>query len=281
MTIPTPNLYGLMIAIGIYLAITISEKAQLKLSRKNSIYQSIQIEKLIVWIALPAILGARAYHVIDFWEYYWLNPQEIIVIWQGGIGIFGAILGGLAGIALYTWKKTPRQTNQLHYFLSITDLASVGIPVAQAIGRLGNYFNQELFGRPTDLPWGIFIDPKNRPPQHLDSSHFHPLFAYESLLNIIVFIILWNTIVTVTNSSKTKNAKDIAITAPPISKYKILGSTLIGIPTAIYLIGYGLIRFCLEYLRIDPWNIGFITTGQLFSLGLITLGILIIQFRRS
>jgi phosphatidylglycerol---prolipoprotein diacylglyceryl transferase len=240
-----PNLYGLLIALGIWLGIILSKKAQKKLSKFCSHYKQFDIENIVVWIFVPALLGARAYHVIDLWNYYQLNPVEIVKIWQGGLGIYGAIIGGILGIAL--WREIQKPNISM---LPIFDILVFGIPVAQAIGRLGNYFNQELFGLPTRLPWGIFIETVNRPTQFINHTHFHPIFLYEALLSLLLASFIFKKI--------SKNRKT-------------------GFYFALYLIGYGLTRFSLEFLRINSWQLGFLTTAQWISLLIILLGFFVLK----
>ena len=138
-------------------------------------------------IALPlAILGARLYHVASSWDFYSQNPSLILAIWKtsGGLGIYGVMAGGALGIYIFTrWRKVD--------ILRWMDIIAPSIALGQAIGRWGNYFNQELYGMPTDLPWGIYIDPTRRIYGFEQFSHFHPLFLYESVLNFIGFLILF------------------------------------------------------------------------------------------
>ena len=128
------------------------------------------------------LAGARLYHVIDQWDYYWLHPGQIVMLWRGGMGIFGGILGGLVGLwwQAKTWKN----------WLKLADAGAVGLALGQVIGRWGNYFNQELYGKPTSLPWAIYIKPENRLIEVINFDYFHPLFLYESLWCLIIFIIL-------------------------------------------------------------------------------------------
>jgi prolipoprotein diacylglyceryl transferase len=135
--------------------------------------------RVAMWGVAGGIVGARLYHVLTSWgevpEPKW---QGIFQIWQGGLGIWGGITGGvLAG-----WLVIHRTGASMFRFL---DAAAPGLLLAQAIGRWGNYFNQELFGTPTDLPWGLEIDPQSRPDRYRDSDTFHPAFLYESLWNLL------------------------------------------------------------------------------------------------
>ncbi len=140
------------------------------------------------WQAAPFLLitgfvGARLYHVVHNWGTYRANPQDIPAIWEGGIGIFGGVAGILVGALLFAWW----------YRLPLPRWLDSGAPallLGQAIGRWGNFFNQELFGPPTSLPWGIPIDVQNRPAKWIDSERFQPLFLYECLWNLAMMGIL-------------------------------------------------------------------------------------------
>jgi len=129
------------------------------------------------------LIGARLYYVAFSWEYYSHFPQKIIAVWEGGLAIHGGILGGLLLGGAYTWRK------RLPLALYL-DIVAPSLALGQAIGRWGNYFNEEAFGRPTDLPWKLFISPPHRPLPYLRDEFFHPTFLYESLWNLGVFGLL-------------------------------------------------------------------------------------------
>jgi phosphatidylglycerol:prolipoprotein diacylglycerol transferase len=146
----------------------------------------------LTWCLLLGIVGARLYHVVSSPQgtdvglrYYLQNPLEILAIWKGGLGIYGAVAGGALGMYLYT------RLNRLSFW-RWADFTVPGLALGQAIGRWGNYVNQELYGYPTDLPWGIYIDPTHRLPGFEAFERFHPTFLYESLWNLLVFAaLLW------------------------------------------------------------------------------------------
>jgi len=211
------NPYGIIISIAIFICIKTAEKIIEKKDEET-------LWGLSLWAIISGIIGARLYHVIDFFDFYLTNPIKILVLWEGGLGILGAIAGGMTGIAIYLKTKGKK-------ILPWMDVISVVMPLGQSIGRWGNFFNVELFGRPTTLPWGIYVDPEKRPALFSQNEKFHPLFIYESILNLILFILLFKVYQ---------------------KKHKELRS---GILTSLYLIGYSVIRFSLEFLRIDPWTI--------------------------
>ena len=141
---------------------------------------------IAVWAVPFGIVGARLYHVATDWEMYFgpgADPVDALKIWQGGLGVWGAIaMGALGG-----WIGAKRRGIPLP---PLADALAPGIVLAQAIGRFGNWFNQELFGRPTDLPWGLEIDPEFRPDRYADVETFHPTFLYEALWCVAVALIL-------------------------------------------------------------------------------------------
>ncbi len=253
------NLYGITIAIGVIIGLESSKKAQLKLGSIFTKYLEYDLEKIFIWTIIPGIIGARIYHVIDLWSYYSQNLSQIFQVWNGGIGIFGGIIGGIIGIVSYLINQHTNLKKIFYQTIIITDLISFALPIGQAIGRFGNYFNQELFGLPTKLPWGIFIKKINRPTEYINQSHFHPLFFYESILNICLFIILW----IILNKKIKKSSSNIF--SP-------------GIFISIYMIGYGLIRFILNFFRINPWQIYNIDTAQIISVIFMTIGFISIFY---
>ena len=177
---------------------------------------------LAVWAVPAGLVGARLYHVATDWPaYFGPNPsgEQVWEVWRGGLGIPGGILGG----ALGAWAYSRRHGVRLPAF---ADALAVGLPLAQAIGRLGNWFNQELYGRPTTLPWGLEIDPAHRPPNMPLVATYHPTFLYEALWNVGV----------------------AALVAAADRRFR-LGH---GRAFALYIAGYSVGRSWVEALRIDP-----------------------------
>ena len=170
--------YGFFISAGILAGLIIVSK----LAEKYKISKD-KIFNLSVYLIIFGLLGARVYSVILDFHHYFEYPIDIFKIWQGGLAIHGAIIGGLA--AGYVCAKKQK----LNFSLT-ADIAAVSVALGQAIGRWGNYFNQEVFGKPTNLPWGIPIDKINRPDIYQSVQYFHPAFLYESILNLINFFIL-------------------------------------------------------------------------------------------
>jgi len=202
------------------------------------------IENLLILTIPSGVVGARLLHVIYEWDFYKNNLDQIINIRGGGLAIHGAILTSAIVIYAYTrWKK-----NQM---LPLADLAVPSLALGQAIGRFGNFFNQELYGSPTDLPWKVFIEPFNRLPGYYQYEYFHPTFLYESIFSLISFWILLKL------SNKWINKSP-------------------GLTFSVYLIFYGAIRYFNEFFRIDEEAI-FLSfkMAQLSSLVMIAIGVLI------
>ena len=175
--------YALAILLGIFVAIWITDKRWQARGGKSG-----QIADVALWAVPAGIVGARLYHVITDWSTYFgdgdLGFVAALKIWQGGLGIWGAVLGG----ALGAWYACRRYGLLLP---PLGDALAPGLAVAQAIGRWGNWFNQELFGEPTTLPWGLQIDPANRPAGYEQFETFHPTFLYESLWCLFVAVAVW------------------------------------------------------------------------------------------
>ncbi|HTW96598.1 MAG TPA: prolipoprotein diacylglyceryl transferase [Candidatus Methylomirabilis sp.] len=209
--------YGLFVVLGVLAALTVS----LKLAKRLG-FSPNKLFDLSFWMIIAGIIGARLYHVALEWPYYAAHPANIVKVWQGGLAIHGALLGGFLALGFFIWKEKIN-------FWQLAAIFAPGIALGQAIGRWGNYFNQELFGKPTNLPWGIPIEIINRPAQYLSAEFFHPTFLYESLGDLaIFFILLWLVFRLLKKNS---------------ANYKIIFLT--------YLILYSLLRFSLEFLRLD------------------------------
>ncbi len=181
--------YGLLVGFGLITSVWIIEyRISIESNLDNDEKEQLQDQ---LWRVLPVVMiasliGARAWHVFTDIHIYVENWTQIIAINQGGISIFGAVLGAvLALVFLVRWGWIAQSWR---WWL---DLLPFGVPLGQMVGRLGNYVNQELYGYPTELPWGIKIDPTYRLPAFIDSVYFHPLFAYEILVLALYSIVLW------------------------------------------------------------------------------------------
>ena len=178
---PLPlHAYGLMLALGVLAA---AKVAEVRWSRRG--HDPKVIGQIAIPVVVCGVIGARIYHL--FTGYKWSERGLIgtVEIWRGGLSIWGAVAGGLIAVFVVSRRR--------HLdVLELADVMAPGIVLAQAIGRWGNYFNQELFGRPTTLPWALKIDVAHRPPGYTQYATFHPTFLYESIWCLFVFaFLLW------------------------------------------------------------------------------------------
>lgn len=236
----SPSIYGILITVAILICVLAAEKKVKSDGKPENTFWNISLLAVVL-----GIIGSRLYHVIDLWHYYSLEPVKIFYVWNGGLGIWGGIILALTGLLIFLKiKKEP-----VLYWL---DLAASVLPLGQAIGRWGNFFNQENLGLPTSLPWGISIEPNNRPIGYTNFESFHPLFLYESILNLFLFIALYFI------GKKFKRGN--------------------GIITYFYLTGYSIIRFFIEFLRINPWRVfGYNTAQMICIVALIGAGGIILK----
>ena len=209
------RIYGIMIALGVIVAVLFIGWRMQQRGMNSEIAVSL------AWVVVPAgLIGARIYHVITDWRRFSDEDRwgDVVRIWEGGLGIPGAIIGGvLAGAVLCRMRGWS--------LAEMLDIAAPALLAAQAIGRLGNWFNQELFGRPTDLPWGLEIDPTNRPAEYYSDTTFHPTFLYEALWMLALMgALLW------------------------LDKLRKLP---VGHLFALYVLGYASGRIWIEFLRVD------------------------------
>ncbi len=236
--------YSLCIACGILTSYFLARR-RLKL---YSIPPEALDEALILGIIF-GIIGARTYYVIFNWSYYSRYPSEIIKVWHGGLAIHGAIIGAILSTYLYT-KITKK-----FKFIQGLDLLTSVLPLGQAIGRWGNFFNYEAYGSPTNLPWKMYVPPEKRMPGFESFEYFHPTFLYESIANFLIFLFLYFY-----TEKKKKN----------------YGET-----TALYFILYSIVRFIIESLRLDALRIGTLRTAQVVSIILAILGAVWYGFLRG
>jgi phosphatidylglycerol:prolipoprotein diacylglycerol transferase len=202
------------------------------------------------WILIGGIVGARLWHIFTpspsliatdrTTMFYLTHPLDALAIWKGGLGLPGAVIGGI--LALY-WVARKRGLN----FALWVDMVAPAAALGQAIGRWGNFVNQELYGLPTDLPWGIFIESAYRVPGYESFTHFHPLFLYESLWNLAnMALLLW-------------------------LGYRFANRLRDGDIFLTYLIVYPIGRFLLEFIRLDSSEIASINANQSFMAGVFVL----------
>jgi prolipoprotein diacylglyceryl transferase len=167
--------YGLMLALGVLAAAQITEKRWTKWGHPGR-----DIAAIFIPVVIAGVVGARVYHLFTGYNWDAEGISGTWKIWQGGLSIWGVLAGG--AIAVFVMARIKHLD-----VLQLCDAIAPGLAVAQAIGRWGNWFNQELFGRPTKLPWGLEIDPAHRPARYITESTFHPTFLYESIWCLLVF----------------------------------------------------------------------------------------------
>lgn len=206
--------YGLMIAAGVLVALWIAKRRWAAVGRDPA-----DVSAIAVWAVPAGLVGARLYHVATDFSRFRGRWWHVPAIWEGGLGIPGGIAAGvLAGVILARRRQLP--------VAQLLDAVAPAIPVGQAIGRLGNWFNQELYGRPTGLPWGLRIDPEHRPAGMASIATYHPTFLYEALWNLtLAALLVWVG-----------------------RRWRVRPGQLF----AGYVAGYAAGRLWVEALRIDP-----------------------------
>jgi prolipoprotein diacylglyceryl transferase len=166
--------YGLLLAIGVLVAARIAERRWTSWGNNRR-----DIGDIFIPVVIAGVVGARVYHLFTGYDWDAEGIAGTVKIWEGGLSIWGVLAGGALAVLVMARIKHLDT-------LMLMDALAPGIAVAQAIGRWGNWFNQELYGRPTDLPWGLEIDPEHRPSEYLLEDTFHPTFLYESLWCLLV-----------------------------------------------------------------------------------------------
>jgi phosphatidylglycerol:prolipoprotein diacylglycerol transferase len=230
--------YGIILMFGVAASTFLaSREAKRKEMDTDFLWDSL------IWVVIGGILGARLWHIITpppsmveqgiTFQYYLTHPLEALNIRLGGLGIAGAVIGGLITFFIYAKRKGQN-------FAQWIDIAAPVIPLGQAIGRWGNFINQELYGAPSELPWAIFVDAQHRLPEFLDVAYYHPIFLYESLWNLAsVFFLLW------------------------VSR-RYIEKLLPGDVFLLYLITYPTIRILLDFIRLDASEIAGLNANQVF-----------------
>lgn len=235
--------YGILIAIGVALAWRLTERRFTERGGDPELASAL-IGRVLIFGFLGARVAYVSTHLTRYADEWW----KVVAIWEGGLALYGGLTVGAATIVIFT----RRRGMNLGDFL---DSLAPAVPLAQAVGRWGNYVNQELFGTPTDLPWGLEIAPEHRPAAYPDAETFHPTFLYESLWNLaLAAFIVWLG-----------------------KRYPSLRGRLIG----VYFLGYGVIRLLLELIRTDTTFrfLGLSRNGWV-SVGVVILGVATLTWRR-
>ena len=250
----TIRYYGIVISAGILAALLLTQH----LARRRE-KQVDELLDALPWMFLGGLLGARLWHILTPPEsmvqqgittrYYLTHLNEALAIWKGGVGIMGAILGGTAALWIYS-----RVTGKP--FLIWLDILAPGAALAQAVGRWGNFINQEVYGLPANLPWAIYIEPRRRLPCYDQAAFYHPLFLYESLLSLLnMVVLLW---------------------LGNRYRHQLQPGSLFW----IYLLVYGTGRAGLEFLRLDVSTAAGVNLNQAAAVGAALLGGVMLYLRQ-
>jgi phosphatidylglycerol:prolipoprotein diacylglycerol transferase len=249
--------YGIIITSGVILGAWLASRE----ARRRGVDGDL-IWDALVWLMIGGVVGARLWHILTppqsmveqgvTTSFYFTHPLDMLNIRAGGLGIPGAVIGGILALYLYTRKYRLD-------FVQWTDISAPALALGQAIGRWGNYFNQELYGAPTNLPWAIYIEPTRRLPEYQAVSYYHPLFLYESIWNLAnMAVLLW-----------------LGRRFPDKLKKGDL--------FLIYLIIYPFGRFMLEFLRLDASQVAGLNANQTVMLvvGVASTILLILRKRQA
>ena len=239
------NAYGLMIAIGVIAAVRIAGRR----AENKGVGTTEDISSIAMWAVPAGVLGGRAYHVLTDYERFQGHWFDAVKIWQGGLGIWGGVT---AGVAVGWWCARRRGLDAWW----IISCAAPAIAIAQAIGRWGNWFNQELFGRPTTLPWALEVSNEiAEKAGYAAGTTFHPTFLYESVGCVVLAWLLIRLERRITPAR--------------------------GRLFAWYVAGYTVLRFGTESIRIDTaHHVGGMRLNQWVAIGVFTAAVLFLAVDR-
>ena len=232
------HFYGIIIMSGVVLASILAYR-----EAKRNGHDPELVWDLLIWLIIGGVIGARLWHVLTPTQsaiesglttwYYFTHPLDAIAVWKGGLGLVGGVIGG--AIAMYFFTRKHKLS-----FPEWVDIAAPSLALGQAVGRWGNFVNQELYGAPTNLPWAISIEPHKRVSGFAEFATYHPLFLYESLWNLAnMAILLWVS----RRFGEQLKPGDVFLT---------------------YLVIYPVGRFLLDFLRLDTSMLGGINANQSF-----------------
>ncbi len=233
----TVRWYGILMASAIALGFWLTHRE----AQKEHL-PADDILRVAQWAVIAGLVGARLYEVAFNWDYYGTYPAKIIAVWEGGLAMHGGIIVGFATGAILAWRwQVP--------VLRGLDVAAPSVILGQAVGRWGNFFNEEAFGRPTDLPWKLYVSPPHRPAEYANADYFHPTFLYESLWNLAVFAAL------------------VVILRP---RYRAQPGALFFWYLGLYSLG----RFAIESLRLDSFWVAGLRVAQIASVAGIAVALI-------
>ncbi len=247
------HFYGILIMVGAIAAAWVAARE----ARRRGINPEL-VWDCLPWALIGGVIGARLWHVFTpptsnvamglTTHFYLTHPLEILAVWKGGLGIPGGVIGGALALEIYARRKGMS-------FAIFGDMVAPGLALAQAIGRWGNFVNQEVYGAPSNLPWAIFIEPQYRIKGFADIAYYHPLFLYESIWNLLnMGFLLWMG----RRYARQLKTGDLFI---------------------FYVFVYSIGRFFLEYLRLDPSHVAGINFNQMI-MALLAVGSALLLYRR-
>jgi phosphatidylglycerol---prolipoprotein diacylglyceryl transferase len=249
----TIHFYGIVIMFGVIAAAYLAQREAKRQGQNGEL-----VWDMLVWILIVGIIGARIWHILTpspsliaqgvTTSYYLTHPLDAIAIWRGGLGIPGAVLGGVIVLFIYVQK------HHLPFQIWL-DILAPALALGQAIGRWGNFFNQELYGAPSTLPWAIYIDPQHRLAGFENQAYYHPTFLYESIWNFgNMALLLWLS----RRFHDRMKSGDLFL---------------------VYLIVYPFGRFLLEFLRLDSSQVAGINANQSVMLAVLIVASIILLLR--
>lgn len=209
----TVHVYGMLVASAAILGTSLARRRYAAIGGNAEL-----IDRVALWTIASGVVGARVSYVIPRSGQFVHDPLRVFAVWEGGLAYFGGLSAAVV-VGIYLVRRAHVNA------WAFADAVFPGIPLGQALGRLGNYFNQELFGTPTKLPWALKVDPQHRVAPYLNSATFHPTFLYESLFNVTLGLLMFRL----------------------AHKHKLRRGSLV----FVYLAGYGFARFLLELIRTD------------------------------
>lgn len=249
------HFYGIILMLGVVAAAYLAEN----LAKKRKLDTEF-IWDCLFWVVIGGVVGARLWHILTpppsmvavgiTTQYYLTHPLDAIAVWNGGLGIPGAVIGG--GLALYIMCRLRSEK-----FLAWIDVIAPALALGQAIGRWGNFVNQELYGAPSTLPWAITIAPEHRLPEFAQYSTYHPIFLYESLWSLAsVFFLIW------LGRTYAKQLKP--------------GDVFLA-----YLITYPTVRILLDFLRLDASQVGGFNANQTLMAVILVFAVVTLIYRHT
>lgn len=245
--------YGIIIVVGAVLGAWLAAREAKRRGHDPEI-----VWDLLIYLMIGGVIGARIWHILTpspstglTTAWYFSHPLDMLAVWRGGLGIPGAVIGGAAVLFFYSRRMGLS-------FSGWADIIAPSLALGQAVGRWGNYFNQELYGAPTNLPWKIFIEPAERLVEYQNVEYYHPLFLYESIWNFAnMFFLLWMS----RRFADRLKSGDIFL---------------------VYLVTYPVGRFFLDFLRLDASMVGGLNINQVVMavVALCSAGALYLRHRK-